>query len=243
MRIIKLNAIDSTNTYLKKMGVAGVADDGLTVVAKFQTNGRGQMGTTWNSQEAKNLTFSVFKDVSFVDVAQHFYISMAVSLAVYEGLNSLSVKKIKVKWPNDILSDNKKIAGILIENVIKHNVITASVIGIGLNVNQTDFSDLPSASSLLLLSGKVYDLDEVLSSILKQIEIYFDYLKNRQFKLLKSTYESHLFRKNKPSTFKNAEGSVFSGYITGISDVGQLMVKVEDNFIKSFDFKEVSLMY
>lgn len=243
MRIIKLDAIDSTNTYLKNMAVIGGIEDGLAVVAKLQTNGRGQMGTTWNSQEAKNLTFSVFKDVSFVEAFQHFYISMAVSLAVYEGLNSLGLKKIKVKWPNDILSDNRKIAGILIENVIKLNVITASVIGIGLNVNQTDFSDLPSATSLLLLSGKVHDLDEVLNSILKQIEIHFSYLKNKQFKLLKSTYESHLFRKNKPSTFKNAEGVVFSGYITGISDLGQLLVKVEDNVIKSFDFKEVSLMY
>lgn len=243
MRIIKLDAIDSTNTYLKNMAVAGGAEDGLAVVAKLQTSGRGQMGTTWNSQEAKNLTFSVFKDVSFVEAPQHFYISMAVSLAVYEGLNSLGLKKIKVKWPNDILSDNKKIAGILIENVIKLNVITASVIGIGLNVNQTDFSDLPSATSLLLLSGQVHDLDEVLNSILKQVEIHFNYLKNKQFNLLKSTYEFHLFRKNKPSTFKNAEGVVFSGYIIGISDLGQLLVKVEDNVIKSFDFKEVSLMY
>lgn len=243
MRIIKLDAIDSTNTYLKKMDVAGGAEDGLAVVAKFQTNGRGQMGTVWSSQEAKNLTFSVFKDVSFIKVTQHFYISMAVSLAVYKGLNSLGLKKIKVKWPNDILSDDKKIAGILIENVIKLNVISGSVIGIGLNVNQTDFTDLPAASSLLLLSGQVHNLDEVLNIILKEIEIHFDYLKQKQFKLLKSKYESHLFRKNKPSTFKNAEGLVFSGYITGISDLGQLLVKVEDNVIKSFDFKEVVLMY
>ncbi|MBJ7881293.1 biotin--[acetyl-CoA-carboxylase] ligase [Gelidibacter salicanalis] len=243
MRIIKLDAIDSTNTYLKKLSVAGGAEDGLAVVAKLQTQGRGQMGTVWDSQEAKNLTFSVFKDVSFLQLTQHFYISMAVSLAVYDGLNSLGMKDIKVKWPNDILSDNKKIAGILIENVIKLNVITGSVIGIGLNVNQTDFTGLPSATSLLLLSGQVYNLDEVLDAVLKQIEIHFNYLKTKQFKVLKAKYESQLFRKNKPSTFKNAEGSVFSGYIIGISDNGQLLVRVEGNIIKSFDFKEVVLMY
>ncbi|MGC1633385.1 MAG: biotin--[acetyl-CoA-carboxylase] ligase [Gelidibacter sp.] len=151
MRIIKLDAIDSTNTYLKQLSIDGNAEDGLAAVAKFQTHGRGQMGTVWDSQEAKNLTFSVFKDVSFVNIAQHFYISMAVSLAVYEALNSMGLQRISVKWPNDILSDNKKIAGILIENVIKLNVISGSVIGIGLNVNQTDFADLQSASSLLLL--------------------------------------------------------------------------------------------
>jgi len=243
MRIIKLDAIDSTNTYLKKLSVAGHAEDGLAVVAKLQTQGRGQMGTVWDSQEAKNLTFSVFKDVSFLEVSQHFYISMAVSLAVFEALNSLGLKDIKVKWPNDILSDNKKIAGILIENVIKMNVISGSVIGIGLNVNQTDFSGLPSASSLLLLSGQVHNLDEVLNAILKQIEIHFNYLKQEAFSFLKASYESQLFRKDKPSTFKNAEGSLFSGYIVGISNHGQLLIKVEDEIIKRFDFKEVALLY
>ncbi len=243
MRIIKLDAIDSTNTYLKKMNGLGDAEDGLAVVAKFQTHGRGQMGTIWNSQDARNLTFSVFKDVSFVNITQHFYISMAVSLAVYEALNSLGIQRVKVKWPNDILSDNKKIAGILIENVIKLNVITGSVIGIGLNVNQTDFTDLPLASSLLLLSGQVYDLDEVLDTILKQIDLHFAYLKNKQFKLLKSRYEALLFRKNKPSTFRNAEGALFLGYIVGISELGTLLIKIENNIIKSFDFKEVVLLY
>lgn len=243
MHIIKLDAIGSTNTYLKQLSVAGKVEDGLAVVARFQTDGRGQMGTTWSSQDAKNLTFSVFKNVSFLDIEQHFYISIAVSLAVYEALNRLGIQRVKVKWPNDILSDNKKIAGILIENVIKLNVVTGSVIGIGLNVNQTNFTDLPLASSMLLLSGQVYDLDEVLSVVLKQIDIHFDYLKNGQFTMLKSRYESYLFRKNKPSTFKNAEGVLFSGYIVGISELGKLLVRIENNIVKSFDLKEVSLLY
>lgn len=243
MRIIKLDAIDSTNTYLKELIGRGEAEDGLTVVTSFQTNGRGQMGTQWNSQKAKNLTFSVFKDVSFLDIRHHFYLNIVVSLAVYEALKSLGIAKLKVKWPNDILSDAKKIGGILIENVIKQNVISGTVIGIGLNVNQTDFRDLPAASSLLLLFGKVYDLDEVLTGILKQIDVHFNLLKMNQFKVLKQTYESHLFRKNKPSTFKDVEGSVFIGYIVGVSDLGQLMISVEDHRIKRFDFKEVALLY
>lgn len=243
MRIIKLDAIDSTNTYLKQLSSEGAAEDSLTVVAGFQTNGRGQMGTIWNSQEAKNLTFSVFKDVSFLDIKRHFFISMVVSLAVYEALNILGIAKLKIKWPNDILSDEKKIGGILIENVIKSKVISGSVIGIGLNVNQTDFIGLSGASSLLLLSGYVNDLDEVLNVILKQIDIHFIHLKAHQFKTIKAQYESHLFRKNKPSTFKDAEGSLFSGYIVGISDFGKLLIKVEGNIIKSFDFKEVALLY
>ena len=243
MRIIKLDAIDSTNTYLKKISMSDPVEDGLVVVAKLQTNGRGQMGTKWNSQDAKNLTFSVFKNVSFVGVSKQFYISMAVSLAMYHALYGLGIKNLRVKWPNDILADNKKIAGILIENVIKQHTITGSIIGIGLNVHQTDFADLPAASSLLLLSGRVYDLDEVLAQILKHIDIQFNRLKNHQWNSIKFNYESHLFRKNKPSTFKDVEGALFSGYIIGISEFGRLLVKVEDEIVKSFDFKEVVLLY
>lgn len=243
MRIIKLDAIDSTNAYLKKVSVGNTAEDGLAVVAKYQTHGRGQMGTTWNSQEAKNLTFSVFKDVSFIDLSQRFYISMAVSLAILKALKSLGVKNLKVKWPNDILADNKKIAGILIENVVKMKVMTGSVIGIGLNVNQTHFENLPSASSLLLLYGRVFDLDEVLSSILLQIDRQFEILRGNHFKALKSNYESHLFRKNKPSTFRDAEGSLFLGYIIGISEIGKLLIMIENEIVKSFDLKEVAIIY
>lgn len=243
MHIIKLDAIDSTNTYLKKMNLAGKVKDGMVVVAKFQTHGRGQMGTTWNSQEAKNLTFSLFKTISFVDASKHFYISMVVSLAVYQALGRLGIQRLKVKWPNDILSDDKKIAGILIENVIKLNVISGSVIGIGLNVNQTNFSNLPSASSLLLLSGQVFDLDEVLDTVLKQLTVYFDLLKAEKWEQIKLEYESYLFRKNKPSTFRNAEGMLFLGYIVGVSELGQLLIRIENNIIKSFDFKEVTLLY
>lgn len=243
MHIIKLNAIDSTNAYLKRMSMTGEAQDGMVVVAKFQTHGKGQMGTVWTSQDAKNLTFSVFKDVSFINIDHQFYISMVVSLAVYHALNRLGIQHIKVKWPNDILSDNKKIAGILIENVIKLNVITGSIIGIGLNVNQTDFKNLPSASSLLLLTGQVHDLDEVLNVILKQFDVYFDLLKNNQLEVIKTAYESYLFRKNKPSTFRNAAGALFLGYIVGVSESGCLLIRIENNIIKSFDFKEVSLLY
>lgn len=243
MRIIKLDAIDSTNSYLKKLSVTSGTEDGLAVVAKYQTQGRGQMGTMWNSQEAKNLTFSVFKDVSFLKTSHHFYISMAVALAVREAISSFDLGRVYIKWPNDILSDNKKIGGILIENVIKLNVITGSVIGIGLNINQTDFTDLPSASSLLLLTGQFRDPDEVLNAVLTQIDIYFGYLKELRFDYLKHLYESHLFRNEKPSTFKNAEGSLFLGYIMGISDIGELLIRVEHDLIKSFGLKEVTLLY
>lgn len=243
MHIIKLNAIDSTNTYLRQLSASKAIEDFTVVVAKHQTKGRGQMGTQWNVQGAKNLTMSVFKDITGVDVERNFYISIAVSLAVFEALKSLNVEKLSIKWPNDILSENKKIAGILIENVIKQNRLQASIIGIGINVNQTEFENLPKASSLQLMSGRFFELDEVMITVLHKLEYFFKLLQKNSFSTLKAQYEEHLFRKNKPSTFKDMEGNMFSGYIKGVSNSGNLQVLLEDEIIKEFDLKEITLLY
>ncbi|MGJ8594009.1 MAG: biotin--[acetyl-CoA-carboxylase] ligase [Aquaticitalea sp.] len=243
MPIIKLDAIDSTNSYLRQLSVNEPIADYTVVVANHQTKGRGQMGTQWSSQASKNLTVSVFKKISFLRIDQNFYISMAVSLSLLKALESFQINNLKVKWPNDILSDTKKLAGILIENVIKQNQLQASIIGFGLNVNQTEFSELPNASSLRLVSGKTFDLDEVLQEILKQFEIHFNILKNGQLDLLKNEYEKHLFRKDKPSTFKDVHGDLFAGIILGVSTFGNLKVQIEDSIVKEFDLKEIALLY
>ncbi len=243
MPIIKLDAIDSTNRYVRKLTNEEVVKDYTTVVTKYQTNGRGQMGTIWNSENSKNLTFSVFKDVSKLRIEYPFYISIATSLALIKSLQSFSIPKLSVKWPNDILSEDKKICGILIENVIKQSHITASIIGIGLNVNQTEFKGLPKASSLKLLSGRTYHLDEVLDVVLKNLKYYFNVLKSEDYSALKQEYETYLFRKNKPSTFKDAEGSVFSGFIKNVSVSGNLQVLLEDEIIKEYDLKDITLLY
>ncbi|WP_417557840.1 biotin--[acetyl-CoA-carboxylase] ligase [Mesoflavibacter zeaxanthinifaciens] len=242
MRIIKLNAIDSTNLFLRSLSIDTNVEDFTVVVAKHQTKGRGQMGTVWSSQDAKNLTFSVFKRFDNLKLDQHFVISMVASLAVINTLKKLNLPKLSVKWPNDILSANKKICGILIENVIKQNNVAATVVGIGLNVNQVNFSNLPQASSLLNVTGIPYDLDELLQSILKELETLFDLVESNQFKTIKTTYESYLFRKDKPSTFKNEEG-LFSGFIKGVSNEGLLEVLLEDNILKTFDLKTIKLLY
>lgn len=243
MPIIKLNAIDSTNSYLRKLSVEKTVEDYTAIVAKQQTNGRGQMGTIWNSENSKNLTFSVFKDVSKVYIEHPFYISIVTSLAILKSLQSFNVPKLSVKWPNDILSENKKICGILIENVIKQNNLYASIIGIGLNVNQTTFDNLPQASSLKSITGKVFNLDEILNAILSNLRSCFLELENGNLNHLKDEYETYLFRKNKPSTFKNAEGFVFSGFIKAISVSGNLQVLLEDDIIKEYDLKDISLLY
>jgi len=243
MYIIKLDAIDSTNSYLRQLSVSEALEDYTVVIAKHQTKGRGQMGAIWNSQASKNLTVSVFKKVSFLNLDCHFFISAVVSLSILEALKKFHIKNLKVKWPNDILAENKKIGGILIENIIKQNKLNATIMGFGINVNQTEFDGLPQASSLHLISGRIYVLEEVLHAILKKLEHYFKLLEQKQYDTLKVAYEKHLFRKDKPSTFKDNKGQLFSGYIKGISNLGKLQILVEDNIVKEFDFKEVTLLY
>jgi len=242
MRIIKLNAIDSTNLFLRSLCLDTYVEDFTVVVAKHQTKGRGQMGTIWNSQDAKNLTFSVFKRFEDLELEKQFVISMVSSLAVINALKKINLPKLSIKWPNDILSANKKICGILIENVIKQNKVSGTVVGIGLNVNQLNFSSLPQASSILNITGTSYDLDELLHSILKELEILFDLVETNQFETIKITYESYLFRKDKPSTFENAEG-LFSGFIKGVSNEGLLKVLLEDDVLETFDLKAIKLLY
>ncbi|MFK7781270.1 biotin--[acetyl-CoA-carboxylase] ligase, partial [Psychroserpens sp.] len=196
MHIIKLNAIDSTNSFLRQLSAQESVKDFTTVVTEHQTNGRGQMGAQWQSQNAKNLMFSVFKDLSCIDVASHFYISMAVSLAVFKALKLLQLNTLEIKWPNDILSEQQKLCGVLIENVIKQNCLQSSIIGIGINVNQTQFKDLPKATSMQLISGKHFDRDQVLHEVLMQMKHYFSLIDSKSYDELKLDYESKLFRKD-----------------------------------------------
>jgi BirA family biotin operon repressor/biotin-[acetyl-CoA-carboxylase] ligase len=243
MCIIKLDAIDSTNSYLRQLSAKEAVKDFTVVTANYQTSGRGQMGTQWSSQHSKNLMASVFKDVSFIDSEQQFFISMAVALSILDALENFNITNLKVKWPNDILSENKKIGGILIENVIKKGKLNASIIGFGINANQTEFDDLPQASSLRLITGRLFELDELLQAILSKLKDHFKMLEHQQFDLLKSAYENHLFRKDKPSTFQNNEGQLFSGVIKGISNSGNLQVMIKNEAIREFDLKNLSLLY
>ncbi|TNJ45733.1 biotin--[acetyl-CoA-carboxylase] ligase [Tamlana fucoidanivorans] len=243
MRLIKLDAIDSTNSYLRQLYANEATEDYTCVLAKLQTKGRGQMGTVWESESSKNLTCSILKTFSVYTMDKSFYVSMVVALAIIKSLEAFSIPKLQIKWPNDILSEQMKICGVLIENVIKHNQIDASIIGIGLNVNQTTFNHLPKASSLKLLTGTTYNLEELTVTLLGYLKKYFSILQSGAIHALKAEYESYLFRKNKPSTFTNEEGVLFSAYIQGVTNTGELKLLLEDNIVKTFSLKEVTLLY
>lgn len=218
-------------------------DDFTVIYAQNQTDGKGQMGSKWETNTSDNLTFSVFVDSSFLKLKNHFYLNCAVSISVFRVLQRLMVPQLSVKWPNDILSGHQKMSGILIENSLKSSLETKSIIGVGLNVNQLEFDPLFKATSLKAILGQNFNLEELLISLVAELQKQFELLKNGQFDELHDTYEKHLFRKNKPSTFKNAEGELFSGFIKNVTPTGELQVLVEDAILKEFKLKEVKLLY
>ncbi len=243
MNIIKLNAIDSTNTYLKERVNETFVEDETIIVAENQQKGRGQMGNGWLSRTGQSLTFSVFKRFEGLMVEQQFVISMAVSLAIVETFKQMGVSSVSIKWPNDILSGNKKIAGILIENVLEGTNIKHSIIGIGVNVNESDFPYLPQASSLKLEMGKSFQLEEVLMLILKNLLNNLKSVTNLDFFEWQELYERNMFRRNDISTFENGDGKRFNGIIKGISEMGELLVETENSSTEKFQLKELKLLY
>jgi len=243
MEVIKLNATDSTNAYLKALMQSASLKDFTVVVAENQHSGRGQMGTTWNSEKGKNLTFSVLKKFKNFFVADQFLLSICVSLSIYATLNKLQLPNLSVKWPNDILSGTSKICGILLENSISGAQIQSSVIGIGLNVNQTVFNMLTNASSLKLLLGKTFNLDTLLKELLTDLQANLLKMQNVEKQKLLSEYQKVMFRKDKPSTFEDLDGNLFMGFVKGISAHGKLLVQVEGVLVKEFGLKEIKLRY
>jgi len=148
-----------------------------------------------------------------------------------------------LKWPNDIMAENYKIGGVLIENIISNNKIAASIIGIGLNINQVQFEDLPKATSLTNLTGNLYSTDEVLAILLRNLEKMISPKTDSYFSGVLGKYENTLFRKNKASTFQLKNGSLLTGIILGVTPSGLLKVQVEDEALRTFDLKELKLLF
>jgi BirA family biotin operon repressor/biotin-[acetyl-CoA-carboxylase] ligase len=242
MQLIKLNATDSTNNYLKQLILERTLDDFSVVVANHQTNGRGQRGSSWLSEKDKNLTFSVLKRNISIVANQQFLLNILVSLSIVKTLEGFNIPKLAIKWPNDILSDHHKISGILIENLIKNKQIEYAIIGIGLNVNQVKFEGLSKVSSLKNIMPFPVDKDELLTKIIDKLKMYFKLYSENGSEFLNSEYESYLFRKDKPSTFISHDNNLFTGIIRGVSTSGKLCVQMED-FNKEFDLKELKLIY
>ena len=225
------------------MATNSMVENFTVVVTGNQIKGRGQQGNVWESEVGKSLIFSVFVTFESLSVSDKKYLNYAVSLAVFEVLQQENIPRIAIKWPNDILSAKKKIGGILIENSLKGAKISSSVIGIGLNVNQTSFSSsLENASSLKLSSNRTFDLEQLLIEIVTSLKSKISLLNAKAFESIETSYLNVLYKKNIPTMFKDSNDVLFMGIIRGISKDGKLQVEIEDETFKEFGIKEISFL-
>lgn len=243
MGIVKLDATDSTNSYLKRLMLSQKLDDYTTVSTSKQLKGRGQMGTVWESEPNKNLTFSILKYFNDFKITDRFLLTICISKAIYTSLAKLNVPDLAIKWPNDILSGRSKIGGILIENIISGSFIKSSIIGIGLNVNQINFKGLDNVTSLHLLLQEKTNLNALLLSILEAIKMELVNIENMDMAKAILSYESLLFKKGVPTAFANIHEEKFMGIIQGISTEGKLKVLLENDTVKEYGLKEIKLLY
>lgn len=236
--IIKISDVDSTNDYALSFKESRAFREGLVIVSDFQTNGQGQRGSRWESEKGKNLIISVVIEPN-ISIEKQFNVSKITSLSVVDCLLSFGIES-KIKWPNDIIVNKHKIAGILIQNITCKNMITHSVIGIGVNINQLIFDDFfPKATSLKIELSKSVLLEEIqnrlLSALQKRIIAY------RLAEYTEFDYLNVLFQKDKISVFES-RSQKFNGIIRGVTDVGKLIIETETE-VKEYGLKDIRMLF
>jgi BirA family biotin operon repressor/biotin-[acetyl-CoA-carboxylase] ligase len=221
-QIIKLSSVDSTNNYAAKLVRQTKTPFGSVIMADFQTNGKGQRANTWISDNSKNLLFSIYEDSSFLNPSTFFYLSKITALSIREFILEESNVKAVIKWPNDVLVENKKIAGILIENQWRNNNLISSIIGLGININQV-----------------VFQLRPLLNNYLEIFSKWLKLLKNRDYDLINDQYHRHLFNYNSWSDYHKS-GENFRAKLVGVNESGLLILQLEDGSKKLFDIKQIT---
>lgn len=247
--IIKLNSVDSTNSYAGKLLKESKVPEGTIIIAENQIEGRGQQGNKWIAEGGKDLTCSVILFPAFLPVNEQFYLTKAVACAVADFVAEVletqdsrlkTQYSVKIKWPNDIYVNDKKIAGILIENSLRGDKINNSIIGIGININSENFEKLPNATSLKKLTGKDCDIKELMKALSTFLEARYFQLRSLKYAQLDEDYMKRLYRFKEWNTYKtNIE---FQGKIVEITKDGKLVLELETGERKEFGFKEVSFI-
>ena len=239
--IVLIERVGSTNNYATGQVRENEVEEGTVFLAVNQTSGRGQQSNTWESEDGKNLTFSVVLYPDFLEIKDQFLLSKVICLGMEDFLSQFT-ERVAIKWPNDIYVGDRKICGILIENALMNGCFSSSVVGIGLNINQVQFvSDAPNPVSLSQLTGKAYDLIELLKLLLSKIDYYYRMLIDGEVMEINRLFVSKMYRLNKWHQFKDERHS-YSGKIIGVNEIGQLRVEEEDGKINEYHFKEVSYL-
>ena len=242
----RFDELPSTNDYAAELIAKSTPPEGTVVRAATQTAGRGQYGSRWESTPGLNLLLSVIYHPSWLETGAQFYLSMAVALSLHDTVHRLSStvhppsSTVKIKWPNDLYLGDRKAGGILIQNTLSGPFLQSSVVGIGLNVNQSEFdASLPNPTSLALAFGRNFDLELVSDKLLECLEQRYLQLKSGRREAIKGEYERHLYLLNVPAQFARADGSVFTGTIRGVGTDGLLRLEHETGAEEAFDLKKI----
>ncbi len=225
----------STNNLASELCQKTSVAEGTVVITHHQTSGRGQRGTQWISDPGKNLICSIILK-PLLAPAEQFALTMVISLAVHDLLTSFIPKGIAIKWPNDLLVENKKICGILIENALAGNRFQHCIVGIGLNINQHTFS-ISTATSLAIETNNEYNLEEIFHSLLNHVEARYLQLKAGKQQMLKTDYTHQLYKRGERHGFVSLEGE-WEGVIETVDERGRLVVS-SDKGTRTFDLKEI----
>lgn len=210
-------------------------------MAAFQTAGRGQIGSHWQSASGKNLLCSILLYPHALTPADQFVLAQITSLGIYDALKG-EIPGLSIKWPNDLVVNGRKLAGILIQNQWQGSTIRASVLGIGLNVNQTDF-DLPEERplSLHLISGQTYSIEDMFYQIARSLECRYCQWQDGDHQSIQSDYHQSLYLLDQWSPFEDLQQDrIFDGKIHGVNQNG--MLRVEDRstgLVRTYQHKEI----
>ena len=216
----------STNSLMKELIAKG--QEPRFIYAGYQTAGRGQTGNSWESEEGKNLLCSILlppdKDLYFLNIA--------VGVAILRTISELGISELGIKWPNDIYYKDKKLAGILVENAIIGSEVKYSIAGVGLNVNQTEFcSDAPNPVSLKQITGRDYDIDELMARLYEEVQ---GVLKEDVW----SEYKAHLYRREGFWPFEDKNGR-FEARIEDVLPMGEIVLCDKDGQSRIYGFKQI----
>jgi len=243
VNIIKLNTTPSTNDFLKQLYSSQKLENFTIVTAENQTQGKGQRGNLWMIEPGKNLTFSILYKNSVNLENSVFDLNVAVCVSIIEVLEKIKIPKLHIKWSNDILSDQKKIAGVLIENTISAQQYIWSIIGIGLNVNQTDFNLIPQASSLKNITGKEFEKNDIMLDIIERLQENISIISELNAEAIWTKYHNFLFRKEILSVFELPDKTKFMGIIKRVLKNGKIQILLDNDSVKEFGLKEIRLIY
>lgn len=239
-----IDSLPSTNDYVKEqLANSKPFEEGTVIMANEQTEGRGQRGSVWKSAKGENLTFSYLLKPDFLSASSQFLLTCSVSLGLVKFLKQY-IPHVFIKWPNDIMAGNKKICGILIENTLRGQDIKNSVVGIGLNVNQTEFSSLISqATSLKKETGATenFNRELLLKNLLHFLSEEYYMLKSSPPEKILKEYNDFLFMKHRCNVFL-VENQKVEAFLLDVEEDGYLRLKIGGE-IKKYGLKEVKILF